>query len=128
MTIERKYFKEQNFVLTLIYGKLKDEDLLEHVSTMNEEYSDIAGIIELADCRYINDISELNPKTVKFLEGLKSEISLKKKKKCKKMCKISIEEYNNIDIITKDKKVYKCGSCGRVSNTKKRLCKPYKYK
>lgn len=60
MTIDRFYFEEHNFVLTLIYGKLTNTELLEHVQAMNQEYSEISGIKELADCRFLHDVSELS--------------------------------------------------------------------
>lgn len=59
MAITRIYFKEENFVLTIIYDKLTDLELVEHVQAMNIEYAGIYGIKELADCRYLQDISEL---------------------------------------------------------------------
>ena len=59
MAINRIYFKEKNFVLTIIYDKLTDIELIEHVLAMNTEYEGIYGIKELADCRYLYDISEL---------------------------------------------------------------------
>ncbi|MCK5004257.1 MAG: hypothetical protein KAS21_04175 [Candidatus Aminicenantes bacterium] len=59
MAIDRIYFKEKNFVLTLIYDKLTDIELINHVHAMNTEYEGIYGIKELADCRYLYDISEL---------------------------------------------------------------------
>ena len=51
MAIERIYFKEENFVLTLIYGKLTESELITHVAEMHEEYSNIMGIREMADCQ-----------------------------------------------------------------------------
>jgi len=60
MAIERIYYAEENFVLTLIYGKLTNADLARHVIEMNREYSDIEGVREVADCRYITDVSELS--------------------------------------------------------------------
>ena len=60
MSIERIFFKKENFVLTLIYGKLTEAELLEHVQAMNHQYSDIYGIKELADCRFLYDVSELS--------------------------------------------------------------------
>ena len=62
MSIERIYYKEENFVLTIIYDQLTDEELLEHVYTMNTEYAGIYGIKELADCRYLFDVSALTAK------------------------------------------------------------------
>ncbi len=59
MAINRIYFKEKNFVLTIIFDKLTDIELIEHVQVMNTEYEGIYGIKELADCRYLYDISEL---------------------------------------------------------------------
>jgi len=59
MAINRIYFKEENFVLTIIYDELTDIELAEHVYTMNTEYEGITGIRELADCRYLHDISQL---------------------------------------------------------------------
>ncbi len=59
MAINRIYFKEKNVVLTIIYDKLTDIELIEHVLAMNTEYEGIYGIKELADCRYLYDISEL---------------------------------------------------------------------
>lgn len=60
MAIERIYYPEENFVLTLIYGKLTNADLGRHVIEMNREYSGIEGVREVADCRYITDVSELS--------------------------------------------------------------------
>jgi len=62
MAIDRIYFKEENFVLTIIYDKLTDLELVEHVQTMNTDYEGIYGIKELADCRYLYDVSELTAK------------------------------------------------------------------
>lgn len=59
MPIKRKYFEDENFVLTLIYGKLTRAELGQHVIEMNNEHKDKAGVNELADCRWLTDISEL---------------------------------------------------------------------
>ncbi len=59
MAIDRIYFKKENFVLTLIYGKLTSSELYEHVLTMNRDYNGIYGIREFADCRFLSDVSEL---------------------------------------------------------------------
>jgi len=59
MSIERIYFEKENFVLTLIYGKLTNEELASHVLEMNKEYADIEGLREVADCRYLTDVSEI---------------------------------------------------------------------
>jgi len=59
MAIDRIYFGEENFVLTLIFDKLTDIELIEHVQAMNTEYDGVYGIKELADCRYLYDVSEL---------------------------------------------------------------------
>jgi len=60
MAIDRIYYREHNFVLTLISGKLTNAEIGEHVIIMNRENAAYAGLIELADCRYLNDISELD--------------------------------------------------------------------
>jgi len=59
MAIERIYYKEQNFVLTLIYDELTDLELIKHVHAMNSEYEGIFGLKELADCRFLFDVSKL---------------------------------------------------------------------
>lgn len=59
MAIKRIYFENANFVLTLIYDSLTDMELVEHVHAMNTEYEGITGIKELADCRYLYDVSQL---------------------------------------------------------------------
>ncbi|MEN8223009.1 MAG: hypothetical protein ABFR36_07085 [Acidobacteriota bacterium] len=59
MPIQRIYYKEQNFVLTIIYDELTDMELIEHVHAMNTEYDGIKGVKELADCRYLYDVSKL---------------------------------------------------------------------
>ena len=59
MPIERTYFEEHNFVLTLIYGKLTPIELDQHVIEMNREYGGKYAVDELADCRYLTDVSEL---------------------------------------------------------------------
>jgi len=60
MAIERIYFREANFVLTLIYGKLTNAEIGQHVIEMNHENAASSGMMELADCRYLTDISELS--------------------------------------------------------------------
>lgn len=60
MAIERVYFREHNFVLTIIFGKLTGRELAEHVLAMNRDYANIKGIRELADCRFLTDVSGLN--------------------------------------------------------------------
>jgi len=64
MSIERIYFEAENVVLTLIYGKLTSSELSAHVTEMNDEYNTIEGIRELADCRYLTDVSELTGSTL----------------------------------------------------------------
>ena len=60
MAIKRIYFRENNFVLTQIYGKLTNSEISDHVIEMNHECSAEKGLMELADCRYLTDVSELN--------------------------------------------------------------------
>ncbi|WP_236075268.1 hypothetical protein [Mariprofundus sp. EBB-1] len=60
MAIERIYYREHNFVLTLIYGKLSNAELAEHVIKMHQENEKESALTELADCRYLTDVSELN--------------------------------------------------------------------
>ena len=59
MAIERIYYKEQNFVLTIIFDELTDQELIEHVHAMNTDYEGIYGLKELADCRFLYDVSKL---------------------------------------------------------------------
>jgi hypothetical protein len=66
MTIERVYFREHNFVLTIIFDKLTGRELAEHVLAMNRDYASIKGIRELADCRFLTDVSELDEGEVVF--------------------------------------------------------------
>ncbi len=60
MTIKRVYFRDDNFVLTQIYGKLTNPEIGDHVIEMNRECSADHALIELADCRFLTDVSELN--------------------------------------------------------------------
>ncbi|OIQ00052.1 MAG: hypothetical protein AUK35_05310 [Zetaproteobacteria bacterium CG2_30_46_52] len=60
MAIKRVYFREDNFVLTMIYGKLTNAEINAHVIAMNKENAKVTGLMELADCRYLTDTSELN--------------------------------------------------------------------
>ncbi|NWF39218.1 hypothetical protein F3F96_08725 [Mariprofundus sp. NF] len=64
MAIERIYFEAENFVLTLIYGKLTNSELTTHVVEMNRDYNHIKGVRELADCRFLTDVSELTGSAV----------------------------------------------------------------
>ena len=64
MSIQRIYFEPENFVLTLIYGKLTNSELTDHVMEMNREYNHIHGVRELADCRYLVDVSDLTGSAV----------------------------------------------------------------
>jgi hypothetical protein len=70
MPIERKYFREDNFVLTLIYGELTSAQLSDHVIQMNQENSASAGLIELADCRHITDVSQLSGNSLILSAGM----------------------------------------------------------
>jgi hypothetical protein len=70
MSIERIYFEQENVVLTLIYGKLTNHDLTAHVFEMNHEYNGIEGIREIADCRYLFDVSELASNNVLVSAGM----------------------------------------------------------
>lgn len=47
-------------MLTLMYGRLTDAEVGEHVIRMNREYAATSALIELADCRYLHDISALS--------------------------------------------------------------------
>ncbi len=60
MPIERTYFKDHNFVLTRIYGKLTPAELGQHVIEMNGEYKGKHAVNELADCSYLTDVSQLS--------------------------------------------------------------------
>ena len=64
MSIERVFFRDHNFVLTIISGKLTGRELSEHVLAMNRDYAFIKGIRELADCRFLTDVSELEEQEV----------------------------------------------------------------
>ncbi len=64
MAIDRIYYKEQNFVLTIIYDELSDLELIEHVHAMNTEYKGVFGLKELADCRFLYDVSKLTPRDI----------------------------------------------------------------
>ena len=59
MAIDRIYFKEHNFLLTIIYDQLTDLELIEHVHAINNEYESIPRLKELADCRYLFDVNQL---------------------------------------------------------------------
>ncbi len=59
MAIKRVYFEEQNFVLSVFYDKLTNVGLTQHIIDMNLAFADKAAVNELADCRYLTDISKL---------------------------------------------------------------------
>ena len=75
MTIERIYFEGHNFVLSLIYGKLTEAELGQHVLAMNEEYKDKTAVNELADCRFLTDVSELTAQSVAFSASMEKGVS-----------------------------------------------------
>lgn len=64
MTIKRTYFEDDNFVLTHMYGKLTAAELGQHVLEMNSEYKGKRSVNELADCRFLTDVSELSTQGV----------------------------------------------------------------
>lgn len=64
MPIKRIYFEADNFVLSLIYGKLTNAELGQHVIDMNNEYRGKHAVNELADCRFLTDVSELSVQAV----------------------------------------------------------------
>jgi hypothetical protein len=70
MTIERIYFEQENVVLTLIYDKLTNHKLTAHVLEMNRDYNGIEGIREIADCRYLFDVSELASNNLLVAAGM----------------------------------------------------------
>ena len=70
MSIERIYFRKEKFILTLIYGKLTNTEIGEHVMEMNNELATCTGLIELADCRFLTDISELNSEGLAFAASM----------------------------------------------------------
>jgi len=70
MTIERIYFKKDNFILTLMYGKLTNAQIGEHVVAMNKEYASCTGVTELADCRFLTDVSKLTPEQLSIAASM----------------------------------------------------------
>ncbi|TLS67224.1 hypothetical protein FEF65_07225 [Mariprofundus erugo] len=70
MAIERIFFREDNFVLTVIYGRLTNAEIGEHVIQMNREYAACSALVELADCRYLHDISALSSDGLMISAGM----------------------------------------------------------
>lgn len=72
MAIQRIYLNEHHFVLTIIYGKLTNAELGEHVVAMNEETACNVGMMELADCRYLTDVSELSAENLMIAASMET--------------------------------------------------------
>ena len=62
MGFTRHYLKEYNFMLTKITGEVNDQNLKQHVMSLNKETEGISALRELADCREIADMSHLTVK------------------------------------------------------------------
>ena len=70
MTIQRLYLPEHSFALTLVSGKVTNAEVGEHIMTMNHDFADKEGIIELADCRYVTDTTEVDGSSLAFIASL----------------------------------------------------------
>lgn len=57
--IERHYKPQSRFTHVLIMGELTNDQLRDHVLAYNEEAADRKALLELADCRILEDISTL---------------------------------------------------------------------
>ncbi len=55
MAISRRYFADEDFVLTWIHGSVDDLQLHEHVIALNQESRAMGAFSELADCRDVED-------------------------------------------------------------------------
>ena len=50
---------DSNFAFIRVSGKLTDQELYDHLEHFNTIAADLVGTIELADCRGVEDLSEL---------------------------------------------------------------------
>jgi hypothetical protein len=57
---ERYFFKEHQFYLTRLSGKLEVAGLVEHIMAVNIDLAGTTGIRQLSDCRMITDVSNLS--------------------------------------------------------------------
>lgn len=57
--IERHYKPDSRFTHVVLTDELTDQQLNEHVKSFNQEAIDRKGLLELADCRLLKDISTL---------------------------------------------------------------------
>ena len=60
MSIERRWFAQQTFVVTTVRASLDNHALLEHVEDMNRECAGITGLKEVADCRALTDVEQVS--------------------------------------------------------------------
>ena len=60
MGLKRSHLKSESFVYTLAFGKISNQNLMEHVIALNNETQDIPDFLELADCRQIESVDELS--------------------------------------------------------------------
>ena len=60
MATSRVYHKECNFMEVSLAGCITDASLLQHIIDLNSAYAGGEGILEIADCRSITDISSVS--------------------------------------------------------------------
>jgi len=73
LSIERIFYPEHNMVLSMFYGKLTHHELTQHVIDMNREYEKCTHLFELANCRYLTDISTLNSQGLTLAASLEKD-------------------------------------------------------
>ena len=59
MSFSRHFLTQHNFLLTKVENEIDDEQLMQHVLTLNKEAKDITCLRELADCRHLKSVEKL---------------------------------------------------------------------
>lgn len=60
MAVRHHFLPDHGFVLSCLSGALDDAGIHGHVSALNERLADASGVLELADCRTLQDLRGLS--------------------------------------------------------------------
>ena len=60
MAFDLHYLEERRFMLTIVSADVDDQQLMQHVQSLNERTTGVDDLRELADCRQVTSLEQLS--------------------------------------------------------------------
>ena len=73
MGFSTHYFKDLSFFLTKVSGDISDDDLIQHIVSLNKETKELLILKELSDCRKINSVTSLSTQATILAADIEQE-------------------------------------------------------